>query len=137
MTVSVELRTIAALDGEKDEAFEKGEGELKLCDDGYEVCYYVEQEPGIRVPFILRKKNSSFYVKRDGIFSSAMTFSSGRRTKCRVRIPEGELTMEVRTSMLEFEQTGEDRKVSIAYELFCEEEIISEYNVTLTIKKIG
>ena len=136
--VTIELRSVQSMDGEKEEQSKTYRGRLRIADSETVLQYMTEEETG-RVHTTLTLQEGTCLLNSRGVRQVDMEFLPGKKTNGTMRLSFGELKMEIRTKRYEVawkEGREPALDVNLVYELSYEKEAAAEHHLQISVRPI-
>ena len=133
--VTVTIRSLQTLEGEKELLTQREEGCLRREGEGWLLTYREGESSGLgRTYTTLRLEEGRATLIREGEVTSSMVFQPGKSHTCLYETPYGKLPMTLRTLALQTQLTGAGGTVSIHYQIRLGGGSAGETRLRLTIR---
>lgn len=128
MQVTVETKTIQAIDGQKQIIQQKGNGTLEVHKKGSVLSWNVIEE---KQEFRMTILENKIILKTN---NETRTFELGKKTKTILQTEYGNLNMYIKTKKMQVLKQHEIQKIELIYDIQIEDTKSYENTVEITIK---
>lgn len=128
MQVTVETKTIQAIDGQKQIIQQKGNGTFEVHEKGSVLSWNVIEE---KQQFRMTILENKIILKTN---NETRTFELGKKTKTILQTEYGNLNMYIKTKKMQVLKQHEIRKIELIYDIQIEDTKSYENTVEITIK---
>ncbi len=133
--VTIEIRSVQAMDGEREEQTVKAKGRLRFLENGA-VLQYMTKEPEI-LHTKLTLEEAACLLETRGAREMSLAFTRGEKTTGKMRLPFGEWELQAQTRRYEVRREGEEGlDVFLEYRLFYEKKAAAEHRLAISVRPL-